>query len=101
MENWEDDTDALLMQLPATGCVFRKTWYADGPQTATVSALDLVVPVTARNLKTTPRITEKIRDVFPHEITEQAAARLLPGHRPWAAEEEGRLGGKGRHAAPA
>jgi chaperonin GroES len=30
MENWEDDTDALLMQLPATGCVFRKTWYADG-----------------------------------------------------------------------
>jgi hypothetical protein len=31
MENWEDDTDALLMQLPATGCVFRKTWYADGP----------------------------------------------------------------------
>lgn len=69
MENWEDDTDALLMQLPATGCVFRKTWYADGPQTATISALDLVVPVTARNLKTTPRITEKIRDVFPHEIT--------------------------------
>jgi chaperonin GroES len=71
MENWEDDTDALLMQLPATGCVFRKTWYANGPQTATVSALDLVVPVTARNLKTTPRITEKIRDVFPHEITEK------------------------------
>jgi chaperonin GroES len=71
MENWEDDTDALLMQLPATGCVFRKTWYADGPQTATVSALDLVVPITARNLKTTPRITEKIRDVFPHEIAEK------------------------------
>jgi chaperonin GroES len=71
MENWEDDTDALLMQLPATGCVFRKTWHADGPQTATVSALDLVVPVTARNLKTTPRITEKIRDAFPHEIIEK------------------------------
>jgi chaperonin GroES len=71
MENWEDDTDALLMQLPATGCVFRKTWYANGPQTATVSALDLVVPITALNLKTTPRITEKIRDVFPHEIAEK------------------------------
>jgi chaperonin GroES len=68
MENWEDDTDALLMQLPATGCVFRKTWYANGPKTATISALDLVVPISARNLKTTPRITEKIRDVFPHEI---------------------------------
>jgi chaperonin GroES len=68
MENWEDDTDALLMQLSATGCVFRKTWYAYGPKTATISALDLVVPISARNLKTTPRITEKIRDVFPHEI---------------------------------
>jgi len=71
MDNWEDDTDALLMQLPATGCVFRKTWYSEGAKTATISALDLVVPVTARNLKTTPRITEKIRDVFPHEIIEK------------------------------
>lgn len=72
MDNWEDDTDALLMQLPATGCVFRKTWYADdGPHTATISALNLVVPVTARNLKTTPRITEEIENVYPHEITEK------------------------------
>jgi chaperonin GroES len=73
MENWEDDTDALLMQLPATGCVFRKIWSnANGkPMSATVSALNLVVPIKARNLATTPRITEEIEDVYPHEISER------------------------------
>ncbi len=70
MENWEDDTDALLMQLPAVGCVFRKIWMdADlGPQSATVSALRILVPKGARNLKTTPRLTEEIPDVYPYEI---------------------------------
>jgi chaperonin GroES len=70
MDNWEDDTDALLMQLPAVGCVFRKIWVDEQrkPQTATVSALNLVVPQKTRNLKTALRITEKIEDVYPHEI---------------------------------
>jgi chaperonin GroES len=73
MENWEDDTDALLMQLPAVGCVFRKNWVdANGqPQTATVSALNLVVPQKARNLDTALRITERIEDVYPYEIRER------------------------------
>jgi chaperonin GroES len=73
MENWEDDTDALLMQLPATGCVFRKVWADENgrPNTATISALNLVVPINARNLATTPRITEEIEDVYPHEIAEK------------------------------
>jgi chaperonin GroES len=73
MENWEDDTDALLMQLPAVGCVFRKLWVRRErePHSATVSALNLVVPVKSRNLKTTPRITEEIEDVYPHEISEK------------------------------
>ena len=73
MENWEDDTDALLMQLPAVGCVFRKQWSDQNGQqhSATVSALNLVVPVNARNLETTPRITERIENVYPHEIGEK------------------------------
>lgn len=73
MENWEDDTDALLMQIPATGCVFRKVW-SDGngkPNSATVSALNLVVPMKSRNLATALRITEEIEDVYPHEIAEK------------------------------
>lgn len=76
MENWEDDTDALLMQLPAVGCVFRKIWsdFAGNPNSATVSALNLVVPQKARNLETALRITERIEDVYPHEIVEKMRA---------------------------
>jgi chaperonin GroES len=70
LESWEDDTDALLIQLPAVGCIFRKLWFDPdlGPQAATVSALRVYVPKGARNLRTTPRLTEEIPDVYPHEI---------------------------------
>lgn len=70
MKNWEDDTDALLMQMPAAGCVFRKVWYdpKKGCQSAMIPATRVVVPKGARNLDTTPRITEEIPDVFPHII---------------------------------
>jgi chaperonin GroES len=73
MKSWEDDTDALLMQLPATGCVFRKIWSDENgrPHSATVSALNLVVPIKSRNLATALRITEEIEDVYPHEISER------------------------------
>jgi chaperonin GroES len=73
MDNWEDDTDALLMQLPATGCVFRKQWSDENgrPQSATVSALNLIVPMKSRNLATALRITEELEDVYPHEIAER------------------------------
>lgn len=70
MENWEDDTDALLMQMPAAGCVFRKIWFdpKKGCQSAMIPALRVVVPEGARNLETTPRITEEIPDVYPYQI---------------------------------
>lgn len=70
MKGWEDDTDALLMQLPIVGCAFRKVWFDKykGVQSMMVPALDVLVPKKARDLETTPRITQKINDVFPHEI---------------------------------
>lgn len=70
MDGWEADTDALLTQLPIAGCVFRKTWFDQrkGAQSKMVSALRLVVPQGARDLLTTPRITEEIPDIYPHEI---------------------------------
>lgn len=73
MDNWEDDTDALMMQLPATGCVFRKIWTDEngGQHSATVSALNLIVPVKSRNMASALRITEEIEDTYPHEITEK------------------------------
>jgi chaperonin GroES len=71
MDSWEDDTDQLLMQIPAVGCCFRKIWYDPdlGAQAMTVSALRIIVPKGTRSLKSAIRITEEIPDVYPHEIT--------------------------------
>lgn len=70
MEGWEDDTDQLLMQIPAVGCCFRKIWYDPdlGAQAMTVSALRLLVPKGTRSLRQAIRITEELPDVYPHEI---------------------------------
>jgi chaperonin GroES len=72
MQDWESDTSSLLMQLPTVGCVFRKYWYdaAAGEQRAAmIPALRVYLPKGARSEATTPRLTEEIPDVYPHEIT--------------------------------
>lgn len=74
MEDWEADTDSLLMQLPVVGCVFRKVWFDSETQqqrAAMVSALRIIVPEGARSCDSTPRLTEEIPDVYPHEINER------------------------------
>jgi chaperonin GroES len=74
MEDWESDTDSLLMQLPIVGCVFRKVWYdpeSREQRSAMVPALRIVVPKGARSCDTTPRLTEEIPDVYPNEIAER------------------------------
>lgn len=74
MKDWESDTDSLLMQLPIVGCVFRKVWFdteTREQRAAMVSALRIVVPEGARGCDTTPRLTEEIPDVYPHEIREK------------------------------
>ncbi len=73
METWEDDTDALLMQLPAVGSVFRKIWTGQNgvANSATISAINLVVPSNTRSLLAALRVTEEIENVYPHEIEEK------------------------------
>lgn len=72
MDDWEADTDLMLMQIPVIGCGFRKLWWQDGQQRAAfVSALDLVVPMTAKTLASAPRITERMNDVYPYQIKER------------------------------
>lgn len=73
MEDWESDTSSLLMQLPTVGCVFRKYWYdnaAAEQRSAMVSALRVYLPKGARSEATTPRLTEEVPDVYPHQISE-------------------------------
>jgi chaperonin GroES len=74
MKDWESDTDSLLMQLPIVGCVFRKVWfdpYLQEQRSAMVSAMRIYVPEGARSCETTPRLTEEIPDVYPHEVREK------------------------------
>ena len=71
MDDWEADTDMLLMQLPIVGCAFRKVWYDAQRKkhcAALVHALNLVVPMTAKSCKTAIRMTEKIPDQYPVDI---------------------------------
>lgn len=77
MDDWESDTDMLLMQLPIVGCAFRKVWY-DGNRkkhcAALVHALNLIAPMSTKSCKTAIRLTEKLPDQYPSEILEQVLA---------------------------
>jgi chaperonin GroES len=77
MDDWEEDTDDLLMQIPVVGCGFRKIWWdaSEAKECAAfVSAMDLVVPTKAKSLETAPRITELMHGVFPFQIRERIAS---------------------------
>jgi chaperonin GroES len=73
MDDWEADTDMLLMQLPIVGCAFRKVYY-DGRDRKNcaklVSAMNLVVPDDTKDLKTARRISEILPPAAPFEILE-------------------------------
>lgn len=70
-DDWESDTDALLLMLPIVGCAFRKRWHdpvTRKSRSAYINPLLLVVPQDAKSLKTTPRITEECPNVYPYQI---------------------------------
>jgi chaperonin GroES len=79
MDDWEADTDALLIMLPVDGCAFRKVWYSpqdEQQHAALVSALRIIVPVGAKSCATTPRLTEEVPDTFPYQIVERQRAGI-------------------------
>jgi chaperonin GroES len=72
MEEWEEDTDALLHQLPVVGCCFRKTYW-DGarrrPRSEMISALDLVVNINVPSLEDAPQVAHEFYR-YPHQVEE-------------------------------
>jgi chaperonin GroES len=73
MDDWEEDTDRLLMQLPIVGCAFRKTWFdpLKGYNCShLVSALDFVVNYWTKDLETCPRATH-VLTFYPYEVREK------------------------------
>lgn len=73
MDDWEEDTDSLLIQLPVVGCAFRKTYFdpLKGYNCShLVSAKDFVVNYMTKDLATCPRATH-VLTFYPHEVAEK------------------------------
>lgn len=69
MKGWEEDTDAMLHQLPIAGCAFRKVWTSGGRQfSALVPALKLVAPMSAKDCDSAPRLTEVIESQSHNDV---------------------------------
>lgn len=76
MDDWEEDTDRLLIQLPIVGCAFRKTWFdpLKGYNCShLVNAGDFVVEYMTKDLETCPRATH-VLTFYPHEVKEKMRA---------------------------
>lgn len=71
MEEWEEETDRELMQVPIVGCAFRKTYWDEALGrncSKLIPAMDLVVnDETTKTMENAPRITELCK-YFRHEI---------------------------------
>jgi chaperonin GroES len=69
-EEWEPQTDKLLVTLPIVGTEFRKTYFSSSLKrnvSETVTAMDLCVNYYAKSFETAPRQTESIR-MYQDEI---------------------------------
>lgn len=79
MEDWEEDMDRLLVQLPIVGCLFKKTYY-DEITRANCSKLigpkSLVVNYWATSLESAERKTE-IVPMNKRVLDEQIAAKVF------------------------
>ena len=64
MEEFDPDMDQMLFYLPLSGSTFKKVYF-DGPKDRAVSkfvgAEDLIIPYTASDLMTSPRVTHVLR----------------------------------------
>jgi chaperonin GroES len=76
MKGWEEETDKLLLMLPITGCVFRKTWYdaiLGCNRSEMVSADDFIIEYDAKSIEAAPRYTQVLH-YYPYEVREFIAA---------------------------
>lgn len=77
IEEWEEDTDKILVQLPIVGTMFRKVWYdptMGRVRCRVVAPGALILNDKVKSLAEAPRITEEI-SLYPDEI----ASRRLSG----------------------
>lgn len=73
IEEWEEDTDQLLVILSIVGTLVRKTWYdpaAGRPRVRMIDPGAFVVNAKAKTLESAPRVGE-VLSLFPTEIKER------------------------------
>ena len=78
-EDWEEDTDRVLITQPIVGCAFKKTYYHPTkrrPQSDYILARDLVVNYWTKSLDQAPRVTH-IQYMTKNEIYERVARGLF------------------------
>lgn len=76
MPGWEEETDKLLLMLPITGCVFRKTYYdpiENANRSEIVSGEDFIINYWAKSIETAPRYTHVLH-YYPYEVREKIAS---------------------------
>lgn len=75
IEEWEADTDKLLVQLPIVGDMFRKVWF-DGERgrCRLVEPGKFILNNRGQSLALLPRCSEEM-ELFPYEITERELDR--------------------------
>ena len=90
-EEWEPQTDTLLIALPIVGTYFRKSYYNPALRrnvSETVDALSLCVNYYAKSFDTAPRQTELIR-MYPDEIETAIRSGLFLEYGDGSASEYG------------
>ncbi|MEY1555319.1 hypothetical protein AB3Y40_06755 [Yoonia sp. R2331] len=73
IEEWEEETDKLLVQLPIVGTMVRKVWYDPAKGRARCRVIDpgnFIVNDKVRNLSEAPRCGEEM-PLYPSEIKER------------------------------
>lgn len=74
MDDWEGESDLLLLQASAIGVGFKKVYMSDrGLRSDFCSATCLTVHNNSKNLHTCPRITQEF-ETYPNEIAEKQRA---------------------------
>jgi len=79
MEEWEEETDKLLVALPVAGCMFRKTYYCPVKK-RNVSEVkfptDIVVDYYAKSIESANRVSDTY-DLYPNDIEERIRSGIF------------------------
>jgi len=72
IENWEEDTDAMMQYLAIAGCAFRKVSYDNGVISKFLPGSQVVINMDAESVDSAARISECFY-LHPYEVQERVA----------------------------